>query len=420
MDKALVIQGARFGDIIQTKRLVLSLKDQFEVHLACDKNLATLARLIYPFCEIHGINLHGGNQETEVFKFNEGAFKTLKSANFSRIYNCNFSVLTAALCRLFPEKHVISYRPAHTSTGGILRSEWARLIFRLSASRNTNPLNLVDCWGFMAENPVVPCEVNPPATAGGGGIGIVASGREARRSLQASTIAQIASIAYRLLKADSIKLFGVDSQADTARKIIHFLSPEIKNKTANLVGKTAWPELVREMTGLDLLLTPDTGAMHLAAHLGVPVMAFFLSSAWCHETAPYGKGHIIWQIEETCSPCLESRACEYKEKCKKPFQDENFGRFLAAILAKRTVKNFPENLQCWETGFDNLGARLFLKDGEDRLQNQRLLNRSILGNYLHFSDFTNLENNFSPDKVAAFTDNLFPESEWMLPPWRYD
>ena len=35
---------------------------------------------------------------------------------------------------------------------------------------------------------------------------------------------------------------------------------------------------------LDVLLTPDTGIMHLAAHLGVPVFAFFLSSAWCHET----------------------------------------------------------------------------------------------------------------------------------------
>ena len=59
MPKFLVIQAARFGDLVQTKRLLLSLALRGEVHLAVDASLVPLARVLFPFAEPHALSVHG-------------------------------------------------------------------------------------------------------------------------------------------------------------------------------------------------------------------------------------------------------------------------------------------------------------------------------------------------------------------------
>ena len=51
----LVIQLARFGDLLQTKRLLRSLQADGEVHLLVDDSLKSLAHIVYPGIEVHGI-----------------------------------------------------------------------------------------------------------------------------------------------------------------------------------------------------------------------------------------------------------------------------------------------------------------------------------------------------------------------------
>ncbi|MBO4301301.1 MAG: heptosyltransferase, partial [Desulfovibrio sp.] len=59
MPSFLVLQAARFGDLVQTKRLLLSLAARGEVHLAVDGGLIPLARRLYPFARLHGLSVHG-------------------------------------------------------------------------------------------------------------------------------------------------------------------------------------------------------------------------------------------------------------------------------------------------------------------------------------------------------------------------
>ena len=63
----LVIQAARFGDVVQTGRLLRTLARRGQVHLAVDAGLSALARLIYPFATVHGLALHGC-QEHEILE----------------------------------------------------------------------------------------------------------------------------------------------------------------------------------------------------------------------------------------------------------------------------------------------------------------------------------------------------------------
>ena len=182
MSAFLVLQAARFGDLVQSKRLIRTLEQRGRVHLGVDAGLAPLARLLYPAAEIHGLRLHG-RPDAAVLHENRAVFRQWRNMDFQAVYNCNFAGLTAAICRLFEAERVMGYRPARTTAGGITRSAWARLAFRLSERRAFSPLNLVDFWAHFAPSPLAGELVNPPARPGGQGLGVVLAGRESRRSL---------------------------------------------------------------------------------------------------------------------------------------------------------------------------------------------------------------------------------------------
>lgn len=81
----------------------------------------------------------------------------------------------------------------------------------------------------------------------------------------------------------------------------------------NLTGKTSLAELIEILRGLDVLVSNDTGTMHLAAALGVPVVAIF-GSTEPMLTAPLGERQIIIRHQVECSPCF-LRECPIDFRC---------------------------------------------------------------------------------------------------------
>lgn len=414
MKKILIIQGARFGDLLQSKRLILSLLPRYEVHLALDCGLLPLAALLYPDISLHGLFFHGLPDEEKI-KSNARCMAELQEHAFHTIFNCNFSRLTAAAARLFPPERVLGYRPAHISDGGMLRSPWARLVFRITAMRPISPLNLADFWAWFTPDPIAPVEVNPIAKGGGRGIGIAVAGREERRSIPLPALAQTAQTLAKMMNADEIKLFGTETEAHRSRKLQRLFTAPLLRKTRDLCGRTGWEDLIAEMTGLDCLITPDTGLMHLAAHLGVPVLACFLSSAWVHETGPYGLGHKILQTAPACAPCLESVPCPNQELCHGPWHDAAFGRLAAQAWTGRPGSQWPANMQLWESGLDSLGAVPELLAGEDKNDLRRKLVRNIVQNKLRLEPM--LEEQLG-ERMRLLKELEMP-GDFMLPPGRY-
>lgn len=428
MKDVLVLQAARFGDLLQTKRLILSLERKYTVHLCVDDSLVPLAKIVYPAAIVHGMPFHWKDARPEPADVSQ-RLENLREINFSRILNCNYSPLTVDICRIFEDDRVIGYRPARDTAGGIMRSPWARLAFRMSRERAATSLNLVDFWGWMdnwrqslrGDAPVAATHVNPPARPEGKGIGIALSGRQPRRSLPMDVLAPFVNTLFMLMGKPRIKLFGSATEAGAAKRLLRQSPPEIQANTLDLAGKTDWTKLVDEMRGLDLLLTPDTGLMHLGAHLGVPVMAFFLSSAWCHETGPYGIGHIVWQAVCPVAPCLESAACSNEMRCLQPYKNTAFLRCLAGAAKGdfSRLAHMPADLQCWQTGFDEFGAILSLKGGNDEYAAKRKVARELIASWINPEKFSALSPETRGPRAQIIANELFPAGEWMLPPWRY-
>jgi heptosyltransferase-2 len=80
-----------------------------------------------------------------------------------------------------------------------------------------------------------------------------------------------------------------------------------------LCGQTGLRELVGVLASLRLLLTNDSGPMHLGAALGLRLVAVFGSTDW-RETAPFGERHRLVREDVECAPCL-LRECPIDHRC---------------------------------------------------------------------------------------------------------
>jgi heptosyltransferase-2 len=80
-----------------------------------------------------------------------------------------------------------------------------------------------------------------------------------------------------------------------------------------LSGRTTIQELMGVLTRCSVLVTNDTGPMHMAQALGVPVAAVF-GSTDPSRTGPHGQSQGAIKASVRCAPCL-LRACPIDHRC---------------------------------------------------------------------------------------------------------
>lgn len=74
----------------------------------------------------------------------------------------------------------------------------------------------------------------------------------------------------------------------------------------DLTGQTSLPEMVEWLRLCELMITNDTGPMHVAAALRKPVVAIF-GPTEPRRTGPYGQLEHVLQYSLPCAPCLKPR-----------------------------------------------------------------------------------------------------------------
>lgn len=73
----------------------------------------------------------------------------------------------------------------------------------------------------------------------------------------------------------------------------------------DLTGQTTLPEMIEWIRLSALVVTNDTGPMHVAAALGKPVVALF-GPTEPRRTGPYGQIEHVLQTDLACVPCMKS------------------------------------------------------------------------------------------------------------------
>ena len=91
------------------------------------------------------------------------------------------------------------------------------------------------------------------------------------------------------------------------------VADRITGRSVVLSGRTTIRELMAATARCGLLLTNDTGPMHVAAAFRVPVVAVFGPTDW-QTTSPYGQEHAMVREPVDCAPCL-LRDCPIDHRC---------------------------------------------------------------------------------------------------------
>jgi heptosyltransferase-1 len=110
------------------------------------------------------------------------------------------------------------------------------------------------------------------------------------------------------LHGQGFRVAVTGSAAD--RELVAAIVRQSMAPLVNLAGSTSLAQLAAILRKTRLAVTTDTGAMHLAAALGTPVVALFGPTApW--RTGPFGPGHQVVRLGLPCSPC-------FKRQCPAP------------------------------------------------------------------------------------------------------
>ena len=122
---------------------------------------------------------------------------------------------------------------------------------------------------------------------------------------------QFAKIAIELSEEFDIIIFGGADEKNFTSEIEQILiKGNIKNYR-NLAGKTSITELISHISNLSILVTGDSGPMHIAASLKIPSISIFgptndeETSQWMNHKS------VVIKKSLDCQPCMK-RACPLK------------------------------------------------------------------------------------------------------------
>jgi len=114
---------------------------------------------------------------------------------------------------------------------------------------------------------------------------------------------------FRLHTDADIILFGTAAEQQVADAI----AAGIRGLSISLVGKTTTADLPALLSRCQLFVGNDSGAMHVAAAVGLPIVAIF-GPTDPHGTAPITSRCTIVQEKPFCSPCF-LRRCPIDHRC---------------------------------------------------------------------------------------------------------
>ena len=137
----------------------------------------------------------------------------------------------------------------------------------------------------------------------------------------------------KLHECYNIVLLGTLQDRQSALEISRIAPGRI----TDLTGKTSLAEAAAIMSGARVVVSNDSGLMHLAAYIGTPVIGLFGSTSpvW---TRPLGKRSIAMNVAEPCAPCFD-RVCRYQHyRCFKNITPDAVAKAIEDLFREEKFK----------------------------------------------------------------------------------
>ncbi len=116
---------------------------------------------------------------------------------------------------------------------------------------------------------------------------------------------RFASLADLLKEKLAAGVIFTGSGAD--RDAIGAIQSEMKTEALNLAGRTTLKQLAYLYQRCTVVISTDTGPMHIAAAMGSPIVVALFGPTSPMRTGPYGGGQKVVRAGVECSPCFKKR-----------------------------------------------------------------------------------------------------------------
>lgn len=330
----LLVNITRLGDMLQATPTIAGIKQEnpaCKVTVLVEKQFEGICHWLPNIDEVLTIDLgttvralaRGGKGIVEAYELVDELVADLRRRNFDYCLNMSSSAYTALLLRLVGVPRHGGWT-ADEEGHRVIESDWAKL-FATSVfhqNRQFNSINLVDVFRCSADVEAHPQQlqviIDPEArermqkliteaayTNTGPLIAIQAGASQGKRQWAP---ARFIELIRELLDTSNARIVLTGTSKELA--IIEPIAEGVDSPNVCIAaGRTNIAELAALLDLADVLVTGDTGPMHISAATGTPVVAMFLASAYGFETGPYGAGHLVLQPVISCGPCNPNKSC---------------------------------------------------------------------------------------------------------------
>lgn len=318
MPRALVIQLARLGDLLQSLPAVTQLRvrhPEMPFDLLCPSHLAEVGRLL------PGIE--------KVLKWDGAAWQrraetAQEDVRVEHLLEAEMELAALASDR-YDYAYVLNQHRRALVVGSLLAQEvkgpflhgplgealapWAAYVRDVAQRRVGRRVHLADAFCglcgvsppgcVMTLNPPavrLPNDLEPIGKQGAPWVALIVGAGETERFVPTEVWRRLLMACLAATPQGRVVLVG--TEGERAAEIQAPLPPSVLGRIWDATGRTSLSQLAVILSRCHRVVGSDTGPLHLAAALGRPVIGWYFARARVHETGPYGFGHLVWQVEE--------------------------------------------------------------------------------------------------------------------------
>jgi len=445
----LVLNLTRIGDLVQTSPLIRGLKEQepdCRITMLANVKFAGIVKFVEGVDELITFDMlqfgFEDDRETdtlEIYNYLDRLTADLKSRKFDRIINLSHTKLSAMLTMMIHAPDIRGFTASASGTR-LVENPWLIYFTSFLNFRKLNRFNLVDIYmrgAGLRPGSRTRLNINPaPGSAQDPGLAQATRLRMAKEGIvDSDTLVGIqagasredrrwspgyfAEVADRLIeeKGARIVLFGAAAE----KRLGDHVESAMAHSPVNLIGATDLGELIQWVKRLDLLITNDTGTMHIAAAVNTPVAALFFVHARAEETGPYCDNAVILQADIDCAPCSHHTKCGHHSCLEYITPDDVYAASEMLLEGKQATNWAPGRVRVYRSCFHEDGGIDFAPMYKYPLCKSELFAYMYKPIFIHILERWNVPDSIddTPSQSAFYEimERFSPASEELVKTW---
>lgn len=377
--QVVILNITRMGDLVQSVPLIARLRHEWPdvaVDLVVDRSFATVAAMLPNVRQVHAFDFRALTENGRAMaKDLVALYRELKvwvqplaERRYDRIVNLTFNRRSGLLASYVGAPDIRGVACA-ADGATVVRNPWMAYFTDLHRHRGLNRFNLVDLYalGGSGPGPFAPLRMSVSVEARERGRALVSRQRPAEGwmavQVGASEVIKawrpdafgrtLAAIARRA--PVGFVMIGTEAERDAAELAVNaYRNAGGGAPLLNMLGRTDVESLTALLSECRLLLTNDTGPMHLSVSVNTPVVDLSVGHVDFRETGPYGPGHWVVQPDLGCAPCGFDQVCAH-QACKDRIVAEQVADLCLHAMGLGSMPVHATGVRIYESAMDEDG-----------------------------------------------------------------